>query len=82
MTFDRQLGPRAPRLVALKMVFPCVMLRTLLPLENVTSLGPSILSQEQKALISPLKAGSTKSCFLIHLVINCLESMIRILPER
>lgn len=82
MTFGSQLGPRALRLVALKTVFPCVMLRTLLPPENVTNLGPSILSQEQKALIFPLKASSPKSCFLIHLVINCLESMIQIRPER
>lgn len=50
MTSVGQQGPRAPRPVALQKVSPQVTLRILLPLENLTKMGPSVLSQEQRVL--------------------------------
>ena len=62
---------------ALQGVSPCIKLRTLLPLENVARMRQSILPQEHRVLFP-----STESCFLIHLVINCLEFIVQILLGR
>lgn len=67
LTSVHQQGPRAYRLV-LQEVPPCIKFPTLLPLENLTKMGQSIISQENRgSFILPLKADYAEACFLFVL---------------